>query len=126
MHFEKAPVLIVALFRAAEAMASIFQADSQAHARMRNLELDGAKISTAMAVQNMILCAAEQGVGTCVMSGPLIASESMARVLAVPDGWDILCLVCAGYPDESPEPPRRKSVDQVVIPVGEPGGSDGV
>jgi nitroreductase len=122
LHFEQAPVLLLALFRSEATLAALFREDSPAHARMTALEQEGAVISVAMAVQNLLLSAADQGLGACVMTGPLIAAESLERLLSVPDGWKILCMVGVGYPDESPGPIRKKTVEQVVIHP-KPGGA---
>jgi F420 biosynthesis protein FbiB-like protein len=120
--FEQAPVLLLALFRSEATLAALFREDSPAHERMTALEQEGAVISVAMAVQNLLLSAADQGLGACVMTGPLIAVESLERLLSVPDGWKILCMVGVGYPDESPGLIRKKTVEQVVIHP-KPGGA---
>ena len=39
----------------------------------------------------------------------------MAAGLAVPDGYDLTCLVAVGHPAESPVPPRRKAIEQSVV-----------
>jgi nitroreductase len=96
-------------------MAGMFREGSDGHTAMRALELESASISVAMAVQNLLLSATEQGLGTCVMTGPLIASGAIDRIVQVPDGWKILCIVPVGYPDETPDPTSRKSVDRVLI-----------
>lgn len=114
-HFAQAPVLIIALVRAAPTLAVLLRSNTPSQERLSAMEVNGAIISVAMAVQNLLLSATDQGLGTCVMTGPLMAAESFARVLAVPEGWTILCMVCVGYSDESPLPIPKKTVEQVVI-----------
>jgi len=118
LYFEKAPVLIFALFRSEATVTSMFSEDSPSFARVNALELNGAVISVSMAVENLLLAATDQGLGTCVMTGPLIAVGAINHVLSVPEGWSILCMVCAGYAGESPNPVRRKTVEQVLIKSG--------
>lgn len=122
--FDKAPLLILALYRTDSTIAAMVQENTESAVRMNVLEGNGAVISVSMAVQNMLLSAAGQGLGACVMTGPLIAVQAFNRILAVPDGWRILCGVCAGYPDEAPAAGRKKTVEQVVI--SRFGGADGV
>ena len=114
-HCGQAPVLIVCLYKAEAGLAALFREQTDTYRRMQELETSGAMISVAMAVQNLVLSATDQGLGTCVMTGPLLAEEAIGRIVAVPPGWRILCLVCVGYPDETPRPIRKKTVDQVLI-----------
>lgn len=115
LHFGEAPALILALYKSEATMAELFRDGSSAREQMKSLEIDGARMSVAMAVQNMCLTAADQGLGTCVMTGPLIAEESFNEMLSIPAGWRIQCLVTAGYPDEVPGVVRRKTVEQIII-----------
>ncbi len=115
VQFANAPVLIVALVRSEPMLADLFQKYTPAYTRLQALETNGALISVAMAVQNLLLSATTQGLGACVQTGPLIAADGFDKVLSVPDGWNILCLVTVGYPDEDPAVVRKKSVDQILI-----------
>jgi nitroreductase len=76
--------------------------------------VSGEPLSVAMAVQNLGLAAQAVGLGTCVLTAPLVVPESIATTLALPTGFEITCLVAVGYPDEAPEPPRRKALDHIV------------
>ncbi|MFC1909376.1 nitroreductase family protein [Chloroflexota bacterium] len=53
-----------------------------------------------LAVENILLVALEQGVGSC----PLLSfnDEDLRRILNVPDRYDLALVVAMGYPDESP------------------------
>ncbi|MDF2567008.1 MAG: Nitroreductase [Oscillospiraceae bacterium] len=66
------------------------------------------------ALSNYALCLAamEIGLGTCILG---IYDEAEAtRILNIPDEEEIVALIPVGYPDESPEMPKRKSVDDIV------------
>lgn len=115
--FEQAPLLLVALAKADQTFASLFKEESVSRERMRRLERDGSSISVAMAVQNLLLAATEEGLGTCVMTGPLLAEEDLVRILPVPEGWAILCLVCLGRPAEEAPTLRKKTAEQVTCTV---------
>lgn len=115
LYFEHAPVLIFALSKSETTLAALLKKGSLAREWMQSLEMKGAIISVAMAVQNLLLSAADQGLSTCVMTGPLVAVDAFSRILSVPEGWDILCMVCVGYPDEEAQPIRKKPVDHILI-----------
>ncbi len=76
--------------------------------------VSGEPLSVAMAVQNLLLAAHALGLGTCVMTAPLLVQEALAGTLAVPAGFDPTCFVALGHPSESPAPPRRKNLEQVT------------
>jgi nitroreductase len=42
------------------------------------------------------------------MTGPLIASDVLRKVLDVAPAWKIVAILPVGYPAESPDPPGRK------------------
>lgn len=82
---------------------------------LKNPELvSGEPLSVAMAVQNLLLAAQTLGLGTCVLTAPLLVPEVFATELALPANHDITCLVTVGHPAETPPPPRRKTVEQIV------------
>ncbi len=62
----------------------------------RNTDFDA-----ALAVQNMVLVAFEQGLGSCVVTG--IDKESLGQALDIPQKYEIAMLLALGYPDESPQ-----------------------
>lgn len=105
--FAQAPVVIVALHK---------QPVSVARALLEGLPhpglVSGEPLSVAMAVQNLLLAAQALDLGACVMTAPLLVPEAVARALRLPAGHDLTCFIALGYPAESPEPPRRKKLEQ--------------
>ncbi len=67
-----------------------------------------------MAVQNLLLAAHALGLGSCVLTAPLIVRDVVVRELSLPQEFDLTCLVALGHPDETPAPPRRKSIEQIA------------
>ena len=53
-----------------------------------------------MAVENMILVALEQGIGSC----PILSfrQNELKQILNIPDNYEIALVLALGYPDESP------------------------
>ena len=71
--------------------------------------------SVYMAVENMILAAVHEGLGTCPMGAPLEIKDDVDNFLnikniSVPEGGqlELLCALVLGYPDhEPPKAPRQ-------------------
>ena len=63
-------------------------------------------------IQNMMLAAAGDGLGTCWIGAFNEARISM--IMNLPEGMRPIALVTVGYPDESPEPPKRASEKDVI------------
>jgi nitroreductase len=71
------------------------------------------KVDAAIALQNMVLCATEEGIGTCWVAS---FDEDIARKgLQVPDGIRVVAMTPLGYPDEvKGEVTERKSLKEIV------------
>jgi nitroreductase len=67
-----------------------------------------------MAAQNLLLAAQALGLGTCVLTGPMLVQKDFAGALNLPVGFCVTCFVAVGHPGESPEAPRRKSLEHIV------------
>jgi len=107
--FANAPVLVVVLHKQPVSVSAPLLAG------LKNPDLvSGEPLSAAMAVQNLLLAAQALGLGTCVLTGPLLVQDALAGALDLPAGHDLTCLVALGHPAESPEPPRRKAIEQIV------------
>ncbi len=67
-------------------------------------EIGTGKVNTnydvGMAVENAVLVALEQGIGTCVVTG--FNRGKLRRVLNIPDKYEIATVLALGLPDESP------------------------
>jgi nitroreductase len=61
--------------------------DSYPDERRRRAEYLMAVQSTAMAAQNLLLAAEQEGLGACVMCAPLFCPEIVANALHLPYGW---------------------------------------
>jgi nitroreductase len=67
---------------------------------------------TAAAIQNLILTAVANGLGSCWIGA---FDESKASyVMGLPTGVRPVALIPVGYPDESPAPRPRRSLREVV------------
>ncbi len=107
--FSQAQVLIVVLHKRPISLSnSILKGLSQPEL------VSGEPLSVAMAVQNLLLAAQALGLGSCVLTAPLIVQEAVRGALNFAPGYDLNCLVALGYPAETPPQPRRKGIEQIV------------
>ena len=69
--------------------------------------------SAAAAVTTLLLAFQSQGLGAVWLGAPLIAKPELEALLKAPPEASLVCLVAAGYPDESPQRERRP-VEEVL------------
>jgi len=105
--FAGAPVVIVVSVRSPELFMKSLCGE-------RASDIAGARTSASMAAQNLILMAHVIGLGTCCLTGPLLAQERLKEILDMGMRRDIVCLIAVGVPDETPSVPARKTIDEVA------------
>lgn len=71
--------------------------------------------SVAAAVQNVLLAAYAEGLGSCWHCAPLFCPAEVRRVLELPEEFQPQALVTIGVAAESPSPPPRHPLDQVIL-----------
>ena len=105
--FADAPTVIVVSAKSADAV--------QRHLLGDDAEPTvGSACSAAMAAQNLLLAAHALGLGACCMTGALAARRDLNRILELGRKQDIICLITVGWPDETPSPPVRKPLTEIV------------
>lgn len=71
--------------------------------------------SVYMAVQNLLLAAEAEGLGTCPMGSPLEVKEAVDSYLGVnPNELQLICGITLGYPDHSPPAAPRQTEGRVT------------
>lgn len=106
--FDSAQVLILAMHKKSPALSK--HVIDSATSKLASGEV----LSTAMACQNLILAAKAMGLGTCIMTAPLLAGPVWKSLDNLPMGFEPTCLITVGYPDETPESPRRKKLEHII------------
>ena len=66
----------------------------------KNLGISFSVHDVGLAVENMILVALEEGIGSCCLGSA--DQDRLAAVLNIPDDYEIALVLALGYPDESP------------------------
>jgi len=73
-------------------------------------------ISLGLSLSHFILEAEKLGLGTCILTTPLLFLDDLNNILGIED-VNIRCFVTLGFPDESPEPPKRLSISDIYKKV---------
>lgn len=102
-----APVVLVVCL-------TLEEMDVYADANRARAEYLMAVQSTAMAVQNLMLAACSEGLGSSWMCAPLFCPEVVRLALDLPQQWQPQALVTIGYPAGAGNQRPRKPLDEVV------------
>jgi coenzyme F420-0:L-glutamate ligase/coenzyme F420-1:gamma-L-glutamate ligase len=70
--------------------------------------------STSLAVENLLLTARAEGLGTCWLCSPLFCPELVAHELSLPEAWEPQALVLLGTPESLPTARSRRAVSDVL------------
>ena len=106
-RFTSAPTLIIACL-------TMNGMDEYSDRRRQKIERAMAVQSVAAAIQNMLLAAHAEGLGSCWFCAPLFCQGAVRRVLRIPHSVDPQALITMGYPLERPNPPFRKPLGKIV------------
>jgi nitroreductase len=118
----RAPVILLA-YASAEAYVARYAEADKAGTAVPALGLDAAEWpvpywigDAAFGVMTVLLCAADAGLGACVM-GNFRNEAALADSLGVPGAWRLFCAVLLGHPDGNDHPSR--SLDRARPDPGE-------
>ena len=106
-RFENAPIIIIACLTM-EGM------DKYPDEQRKKVEYFMAVQSVAAAIENMLLAAYGEGLGSCWFCAPLFCQDVVRKVLEIPQNVDPQALITLGYPAEKPNPPLRKALEEIV------------
>jgi nitroreductase len=70
-------------------------------------------VDLAIALEHIVLAAANFGVGTCWI-GRLGREDPIKAVLGIPNHVAVVAVTPFGYPDETPEPKMRKALADII------------
>jgi nitroreductase len=69
--------------------------------------------SAAAAIENLLLVAHAMGYGACWLRIPSWSKDDLEHALIVKKPWHLMAFIPLGLPDETPDFPGRKGVDEV-------------
>lgn len=108
--FKNAPVILVCCHvKPARFSFRLFDTDEE------NRHFTGELISVSLAMQNILLVSESMGLGTLVMTAPLIAAREIKDLVKIPSKYTIAAFICMGRFKRKPDPPRHKPVTDILI-----------
>ena len=91
----------------------MFEEGMLTHNKKEETNLD---ITVGLALKGFILKGEELGLGTCILTGPLVFIPNVEEILGIND-VRIKCFITAGFPDEKPGMPPRKSISEILSEI---------
>jgi len=79
----------------------------QGHRKHRDVD-----IAVGLALKGYLLKGEELGLGSCILTAPLIFIEKPEEILPL-KGIEVKCFVTTGYPDEDPDYTKRKDIAEI-------------
>ena len=70
--------------------------------------------STSAAIMALLLQAHAEGLGACMMAGPMVARDEIEALLRIAPPWRMVGAIALGHPAGAPAGPSRKPLDRVV------------
>ena len=83
----------------------------QVHKKHRDVD-----ISVGLALKGYLLKGEELGLGSCILTAPLLFIQEPERILRL-KGIEIKCFVATGYPDEEPAYIKRKDITDIYMGI---------
>lgn len=106
-RFGKAPVVIVACL-------TMENMDKYPDDRRKKIEYVMAVQSVAASIQNMLLAAHSEGLGSCWFCAPLFCPDIVRKTSRIPEHVDPQALITLGYPATKPNPSPRKPLEEIA------------
>ena len=105
--FENAPIIIIVCL-------TMDNMEEYPDERRKKIEYVMAVQSVAAAIENMLLAAEGEGLGSCWFCAPLFCQDVVRKTLRIPKHIDPQALITLGYPANKPNPPPRKPLEDIV------------
>ncbi len=107
--FKYAPLVVVCCFVKPNRFTfKVIKTDEE------NNHFTGELISLSMAMQNILLASESLGIGTLVMTAPLVAAREIKAILKIPGKLSIGAFICMGHYEEQPKAPPHLPLDRII------------
>ena len=77
-------------------------------------EFPWAKNDCFLAIENVILAATNNQLGSLCLGALMIEEPELRILLKIPENYDLVMPIAIGYPDETPEVPEKKDVNDLL------------
>ena len=71
-------------------------------------------VSTSTAIMALLLQAHAEGLGACMMAGPMVAKAEIQALLGIEEPWRMVGAIAIGHPEGGAPARGRKPLDRVV------------
>jgi len=106
-RFGNAPIIIVACL-------TMEDMDEYSDDQRKKIEYVMAVQSVAAAIENVLLVAHGEGLGSCWFCAPLFCPDVVRKTLKIPTHIDPQALITLGYSANKPNPPPRKPLEDII------------
>ena len=79
--------------------------------RVRSANLS---VSAGLSLMSYLLKGEELGLGSCILSAPLLFLDDPETLLELEE-MDLICFITTGYPAEDPQPLRKKELGELYL-----------
>jgi nitroreductase len=109
--FQNAPLIIIALFK--QSFSFLEDLLKKINLASADRKVNSELMSVSMAIQNLQLAAHTLGIGTCCMTGPLIAANEIKNILDVRPPFEIAAIIPVGRYSTLPTATSRKNIKSI-------------
>jgi len=82
--------------------------------KLEEIRVMNLHMTAGLSVMNYLLKGEELGIGSCIMSAPLIFLDQAEKMLGLED-MELICFITSGYPAETAKPIKRKTIDEIYF-----------
>lgn len=80
--------------------------------KLEDIRVMNLHMTAGLSVMSYLLKGEELGLGSCIMSAPLIFLDEAEKMLGLED-MELICFITSGYPAETAKPVKRKTIDEI-------------
>ena len=82
--------------------------------KLEEIRVMNLHMTAGLSVMNYLLKGEELGIGSCIMSAPLIFLDQAEKLLGLEE-MELICFITSGYPAETAKPIKRKTIDEIYF-----------
>lgn len=113
--FEEAPAVIAVINKPYTALVDNLLTDtSYSHDSINNLRNHPNVQSVGAAIQNLLLAAVDKEYGACWLTGPLLAKDSLEKILEIKTPFTLAAMVAIGKPTDDVNPKKKRDLDEIL------------
>lgn len=109
--FSQAPVVICAVEKPSD---SLINRLIEKYSAGEKRQSKSGTHNVAAAIENILLASHALGIGSCWMTGPLIAKAELEKILKIKHPDELAAIIPIGIPDHPLDIPERKSVETIT------------